>query len=137
MALDRAALPRRAAHERHIIEQAGQRLGHRLGPIGVDQDAGLALAHGRRDAAAPARDDRHAARRGLGERDPETLDPLLHQPRDAEVDLRGVVQGGQVPVGDIGEETHPVGQAELPGLGGECLLLLAGTDDRIPEIGIA
>ena len=111
--------------KRSIVEQTADRFGHRLGPLRVHQESGLALPHGLGDAAAPAGDDRHAAGRRLGEGDPETLHPLLHQPRHAEVDLGDVVERGQVAVGHVGQEAHPVAHAELAGLLLQRLQLLA------------
>jgi hypothetical protein len=135
VALDRAASgPAEPRAKRGVPEQPSDGLDHRVHPLGVHQEAGLAVTHGGRNAATPPRNDRHAARGGLRERDPEPLHPLLHQSRDAQVDLRDVVERGEIAVGHIGEETHPVRDAQLACLGLERLLLLASADHRVPEV---
>ncbi len=119
-----------------VVEQPCDGPRHRLRALGVHQQAGLAVAHGGRNPAAPTGHHRNAACGCFGQRDPESFHPLLHQPRNPEIDLGTVVQRRKIAVGNAGEKPHPVGHAERPGLVLQRGLLLAGTDHRVPQVWI-
>ena len=130
-----AGLPQAPAQGR-IVEQPPERLGHRLRPLGIHQHAGLAVAYRLRNAAASAGHHRHTARRGLDQRDAEAFDALLQQARHPEVDLGDVVERRQVAVRHVGQEAHPVADAELASLLLQRLVLLPYPDHGVPEVGM-
>src|SRR2546421_9694031 len=114
VALDRGATGgAQAAAQRFIFEHAQDRRGHRGRILRIDEQSGFALADGLGNAPGAATDHRQAARGRLHARDPESLHQQVVAPGSQHEQVGGVVQRGQVFVGNEAEETYGVAQTEL------------------------
>src|SRR5687768_14529125 len=98
--------------QRSIVEQGTERPADIVGLFGIYQKAGLAFANRLRNPPGSTRDHGNPAGRGLHQRNAEAFHSLVHQSRQAEIDLGAVVKPGKIPVRHITEEADSIGYTE-------------------------